>query len=161
MEKSFEKHPAYEEENTEIKTPEELEEAKKAAGVANYEEIMKRCKDVAEEDQMEKEKEFEKNLPDDEKKLLEQTRSYANENGIIHGKKFRIDFNDNYLGQKSIIALFQRFKVYPDKATLLFKILSASDGGYGYTIGEIKDLNLEDEKEVPLKNIKEIIAGSY
>lgn len=45
MEKSFENHPAYEEEDLEIQTPEELEEAKKEAGVAkNHKEVLERLK---------------------------------------------------------------------------------------------------------------------
>jgi len=46
--KSFETHPAYQEEDLGISTPKELEEAKEAAGVTTHAEAMTRAKEYAE-----------------------------------------------------------------------------------------------------------------
>ena len=46
MKKSFEQHPTYKEKDLEIKTPKELEEAKKEAGVTTHEKAMIRAKEL-------------------------------------------------------------------------------------------------------------------
>ena len=51
---SWEQHPAYKKDNLEIKNSEELEEAKKEAGVTNHEDVMRRLNES--EENIEKER---------------------------------------------------------------------------------------------------------
>jgi len=112
MEKSFEKHPAYKEDDLEIKTPKELEEAKKKAGVASHETAMKRFKN---EDLKNVKEWVEKNFNMD--KMREYWREFYWNHGL---SKFRDSLPEKInLTKKQMMLISEKAKEGFDKLILL------------------------------------------
>lgn len=119
MKNPFEKHPAYEEEeDLEIKTPEELGEAKRMAGVTTHEEAMERF-NKSEQARAEKTKETYHNPEDFQHYLKEMDKAIAE-------KKIQL----NARGYMELFAATDNATYFNDGAKRIEKLIGESNARY-------------------------------